>query len=169
MTKQQPAASARVPLQLSSEGIVSAAQIYRIYFHGPAYQVLDSAWRDGERIIGQMSEDLPRDHNPSQGPTLIGPRLIELCFQTAGLLEICEHNRMGLPLYVHHVSWSRPPELPVGPLFAVVTPDMAGEEFDAEVVDKQGNRYLQLTGYRTVTLPDKVDAEPLDALQNITV
>jgi acyl transferase domain-containing protein/acyl carrier protein/NAD(P)-dependent dehydrogenase (short-subunit alcohol dehydrogenase family) len=169
VTKQAPAASAGIPLQLSSEGIVNAAQIYRIYFHGPAYQVLDSAWRDGERIIGQMSGDLPGDHNPSQGPTLIGPRLIELCFQTAGLLEISDHNRMGLPLYVHHLSWSRPPELSLGPLFAVVTPDMAGEKFDAEVVDTQGNRYVQLTGYRTVTLPDNVDAEPLRALQNVTV
>ena len=169
VTKQAPAASAALPLQLSSEGIVNAAQIYRIYFHGPAYQVLDSAWRDGERIVGQMSEDLPGDHNPEQGPTLIAPRLIELCFQTAGLLEISEHNRMGLPLYVHHVSWSRPPELPVGPLFAVVTPDVAGEKFDAEVVDTQGHRYLRLTGYRTVTLPDNVDAKPLHALQHVTV
>ena len=76
---------------------------------------------------------------------------------------------MGLPLYVHHLSWSRPPELAVGPLFAVVTPDMAEGKFDAEVVDKRGNRYLQLTGYRTVILPDSVDAEPLHALQNVTV
>ncbi len=169
VTKQAPAASSGMTLQLSSDGIVNAAQIYRIYFHGPAYQVLDNAWRDRERIIGQMSEDLPGDHNPSQGPTLIGPRLIELCFQTAGLLEISEHNRMGLPRYVHHLSWSRAPELAVGPLFAVVTPDMAGEKFDAEVVDTQGNRYLQLTGYRTVTLPDNVDAEPLQALQSVSV
>ena len=168
MTKQPPEASAGLPIRLSSEGIVDAAKIYRIYFHGPAYQVLDRAWRDGERIIGQMSEDLPSDHNPSQGPTLIGPRLIELCFQTAGLLEISEHNRMGLPLYVHRVSWSRAPELAEGPLFAVVTPDTKGEKFDAEVVDTQGNRYLRLTGYRTVTLPDSVDAEPLQALQHVT-
>ena len=168
VTKQPPEAFAGVPLRLSSEGIVDAAQIYRIYFHGPAYQVLDHAWRDGEQIVGQMSETLPSDHNPSQGPTLIGPRLIELCFQTAGLLEISEHNRMGLPLYVHHVSWSRVPELAQGPLFAIVTPDTAGEKFDAEVVDTQGNRYLQLTGYRTVTLPDSVDAEPLHALQHVT-
>ena len=168
VTKQPPQSFAGVPLRLSSEGIVDAAQIYRIYFHGPAYQVLDHAWRDGEQIVGQMSETLPSDHNPSQGPTLIGPRLIELCFQTAGLLEISEHNRMGLPLYVHHLSWSRVPELTQGPLFAIVTPDSAGEKFDAEVVDTQGNRYLQLTGYRTVTLPDSVDAEPLHALQHVT-
>ncbi len=168
VTKQPLEARAGLPVRLSSEGIVDAAGIYRIYFHGPAYQVLDRAWRDGDRIIGRMSVDLPSDHNPSQGPTLIGPRLIELCFQTAGLLEISEHNRMGLPLYVDQVSWSRPPELAEGPLFAIVTPDTAGEKFDAEVVDTQGNRYLSLTGYRTVTLPDSVNAESLRALQHVT-
>jgi len=167
LTKQPPEASAGAPIRLSSEGIVDAAGIYRIYFHGPAYQVLNRAWRDGDRLIGQMSEDLPSDHNPSSGPTLIGPRLIELCFQTAGLLEISEHNRMGLPLYVHQVSWSRVPELAEGPLFAVVTPDAKGESFDAEVVDTRGNRYLRLSGYRTVTLPNSVDAEPLHALQHV--
>ncbi|HEY4934893.1 MAG TPA: SDR family oxidoreductase [Terriglobales bacterium] len=168
VSKQPPEATAGLPFRMTTEGIVDAAQIYRIYFHGPAYQVLDSAWRDGERIIGQMSVDLPSDHNPAQGPTLIGPRLIELCFQTAGLLEISEHNRMGLPLYVHQLNWSRAPELAEGPLFAIVTPDTAGEKFDAEVVDAQGNQYLRLTGYRTVTLPDSVDAEPLQALQHVT-
>jgi len=168
VTKQPLQASAGLPLKLSSEGIVDASRIYRLYFHGPAYQVLDRAWRDGDLIVGQMSEDLPNDHNLSQGPTLIGPRLIELCLQTAGLLEISEHNQMGLPLYVHQVRWSRAPELADGPLFAVVTPDTAGGKFDAEVVDAQGNRYLRLTGYRTVTLPDSVDAELLHALQNVT-
>jgi hypothetical protein len=167
VTKQPLEAAAGLPLRLSSEGVVDAAGIYRIYFHGPAYQVLNRAWRDGDLIIGQMSEDLPSDHDPSQGPMLIGPRLIEVCFQTAGLLEISEHNRMGLPLYVHQVSWSRAPELAEGPLFAVVTPDAKGESFDAEVVDKRGNRYLQMSGYRTVTLPDSVDAEPLHALQHV--
>jgi len=167
-TRQPPEASAGVPLRLSSEGIVDAAKIYHIYFHGPAYQVLDRAWLDGEVMICQMSEDLPSDHDPSTGPTLIGPRLIELCFQTAGLLEISEHNRMGLPLYVHQVIWSCTPELAAGPLFAVVTPDASGEKFDAEVVDTRGNRYLRLTGYRTVTLPDSIDAEPLQALQHVT-
>jgi hypothetical protein len=167
MTKQAPIASAGLPLRLTSDGTVDAAAIYRIYFHGPAYQVLDLAWRDGDQIIGQLSMGLPTDHNSSEGPTLISPRLIELCFQTAGLLEISEHNRMGLPLYVQHVSWSRSPETSVGPLFAVVTPDIAGEKFDAEVVDTRGNQYLRLTGYRTVALPNRVNAEPFHALQNV--
>ena len=75
---------------------------------------------------------------------------------------------MGLPLYVQQVNWSRVPELAKGPLFAIVTPDATGEKFDAEVLDTQGNRYLRLTGYRTVALPDGVDAESLQALQTVT-
>ncbi len=168
VAKQPPEASAGPVFRLSSEAIVDAARIYRIYFHGPAYQVLDHAWRDGEQIIGQMAQGLPSNHQPSDRPTVAAPRLIELCFQTAGLWEISEHSRMGLPLYVHQVRWSRAPEHAEGPLFAVVTPDTSGEQFDAEVVDTRGQRYLRVTGYRTVTLPDSVDAEPLQALQSVT-
>ena len=32
--------------------------------------------------------------------------------------------------------------------------------FDAEIVDSNGNKYLQLAGYRTVVLPDAMNAEP---------
>ena len=168
VAKQPPESSAGPVLRLSSQAIVEAASIYRIYFHGPAYQVLDHVWRDGDLIIGQMAQGLPSNHQPSEGPTLAAPRLIELCFQTAGLWEISERSRMGLPLYVHQVRWSRAPEPAEGPLFAVVTPDISGEKFDAEVVDARGKRYLRLTGYRTVTLPDSVDAGRLHALQNVT-
>ena len=145
VAKQPPEASAGPALRLSSEAIVDAARIYRIYFHGPAYQVLDHAWRDGEQIIGQMAQGLPSNHQPSDQPTLAAPRLIELCFQTAGLWEMSEHNRMGLPLYVHQVRWSRAPELAEGPLFAVVTPDAPAKSSMPRSWIQQGTRYLRLT------------------------
>ena len=47
----------------------------------------------------------------------------------------------------------------------MVTPDPDRGSFDAEVVDAKGNRYLHLSGYRTVAVPNAVDAEPLKALQ----
>ena len=50
-------------------------------------------------------------------------------------------------------------------LYAVVTPDPGRGSFDAEVVDTKGNRYLHLSGYRTVAVPNAVDAELLKALQ----
>jgi hypothetical protein len=97
----------------------------------------------------------------------MAPRLIELCFQTAGLWEMGVHNRMGLPLHVGQVCWSRSPQVAEGPLYAIVTPDEQQESFDAEVIDTAGNRYLQVSGYRTVALPNSVDLEPLRAMRPV--
>jgi acyl transferase domain-containing protein/acyl carrier protein len=168
VTRRPPEAVTGAELRLSTESIVDSARIYRIYFHGPAYQVIDRAWRDGNRIVGQMAQGLPNNHVPEGQPTLAAPRLIELCFQTAGLWEIGNHNRLGLPLHVGQVSWSRTPESPKGPLFAVVTPDEQRGSFDAEVIDAEGNRYVRLTGYRTAALPQNVDGTPLQALHAVT-
>ncbi len=124
--------------RLSAEAIVEAAQIYRIYFHGPAYQVLERAWWDGERMIGEMARALPGNHQPSDRPTLMAPRLIELCFQTAGIWEMGAHSRMGLPQHVQHVSCCARPQSAEGRLYAVVTPHPEQGTFDAEVVDADG-------------------------------
>jgi hypothetical protein len=78
-----------------------------------------------------------------------------------------EQSRMGLPRKIVRVSTRRIQDPIEGPLFAVVTPDPANASFDAEVVDAAGNRYVQLTGYQTVALPDQVDAEPLKALHAV--
>ncbi|HKT88952.1 MAG TPA: SDR family NAD(P)-dependent oxidoreductase, partial [Candidatus Sulfotelmatobacter sp.] len=75
--------------------VIKAPDIYQIYFHGPAYQVLQNAWWNGEHMVGLMAEKLPANHFPPGLPTSISPRLVELCFQTAGLWEIGTENRMG--------------------------------------------------------------------------
>ena len=51
-----------------------------------------------------MAKGLPDNHHPSELPTLMAPRLIELCFQTAGLWEMGVQGRMGLPLHIDRVS-----------------------------------------------------------------
>jgi hypothetical protein len=145
--------------------IIEAADIYRLYFHGPAYQVLERAWWDGKQIVGLMARNLPDNHYPSELPTLMGPRLIELCFQTAGIWEMGVQSRMGLPQHIDRVSLLRSPDLAEGRLYGVVTPNQAQGSFDAEVVDAAGNRYVQLKGYRTVAVPNSIIGEPLKALQ----
>ena len=100
MEKQaSKAVTGEVP-RLTAENVVPAAQIYRTYFHGPAYQVLERAWWDGVRMIGEMAVSLPDNHQPSDRQLLMAPRLIELCFQTAGLWEMAVHSQMGLPQHV---------------------------------------------------------------------
>jgi hypothetical protein len=153
---------------LPSGPSVDAADIYRVYFHGPAYQVLKRAWWDENGAIGEMAAELPDNHHPNDQPLAIAPRLIELCFQTAGLFEMAVQHRMGLPLHVDRVSLYREPAAG-GPLFAVVTPDPAKGGFDADVVDRNGNRYLHVSGYRTVVFREEVDAGMFLLAQTATV
>jgi len=146
--------------------IVDAADIYRLYFHGPAYQVIERAWWDGKRIVGLLAKNLPENHHPAELPTLVAPRLVELCFQTAGVWEMGVQGRMGLPRHIDRVSLLQPvSELADGRLYALVTPNPGLETFDAEIVDAAGNRYLQLSGYRTVAVPGAVDSARLKTLQ----
>ena len=125
LTKETPDAVTVPALNLPAGHIIEATDIYRLYFHGPAYQVIERAWWDGRRMIGLMARDLPPNHLPSEMPTEISPRLIELCFQTAGLWEMGIQGRMGLPQHIDRISSSLPPALiPAGTrLYAVVTLD----------------------------------------------
>jgi len=165
MTKLAPAEVAPKQAATTGGGQIEAADIYRIYFHGPAYQVMHHAWRDGNRIVGQMATSLPTDHQPVDRPTVMAPRLIEFCFQTAGLWEISVDGRMGLPRHVERVCLLRSMENASGPLYAVVTPDPEQSVFAVEVVDAAGNLYLQMNGYKTIALPDSISTELLKALQ----
>jgi hypothetical protein len=97
----------------------------------------------------------------------VAPRLIELCFQTAGVWELGMLGRMGLPQRVHQVSLFQSQNAAASRLYAVVTPDEVRGTFDAEVLDQKGNCYLRLTGYQTVALSDAVDKENLKSLQAI--
>ena len=139
--------------------------IYGIYFHGPAYQVLEKAWKADGRVVGRMPSRLPDHHGPRELPTVMAPRLIELCFQTAGIWEMGTTGKMGLPLHVDRVQTLRSPDEAQGPLFAVVTPEPESGAYSAEVVDEKGGVYVNLTGYRTIEAPDGVDEAKLAPLR----
>ena len=93
--------------------VVEAGDIYRIYFHGPAYQVLDRAWTADGAVIGRLAEELPPDHRPEDRALATRPRLLELAFQTAGVGEIGTTGTMALPMTVGRVAFAsgggRPP------------------------------------------------------------
>jgi acyl transferase domain-containing protein/NAD(P)-dependent dehydrogenase (short-subunit alcohol dehydrogenase family)/acyl carrier protein len=163
----EPALSAAVTQP--SGPAVEATDIYRAYFHGPAYQVVERAWRDGNSIVGRMAKGLRNNHEPAALPTHFAPRLIELCFQTAGLWELGVLGRMGLPQFVRHVSVLRAPELAETRLHARATLHAQEGDFDAEVVDEKGNCYLQLRGYRTIALPATVETGQLRVLQSVLI
>jgi NAD(P)-dependent dehydrogenase (short-subunit alcohol dehydrogenase family) len=165
LTKQKPEAGIQAPLGIIEGNVIEARDIYRLYFHGPAYQVLERAWWDGHRLVGLLANNLPANHLPTQFLTIMEPRLIELCFQSAGLWEMGVQGRMGLPQHIDRISSSPAPQDSATRLYAVVTRDPDRNSFDAEVVDLQGNQYLHLNGYCTASVPNSIDDERLKALK----
>jgi len=136
---------------------IDRERIYRVYFHGPAYQVIERVGVVGDQAVALMTDGLPPNSAPDM-PMLTAPRLIELCFQTAGMWEMVTHRAMALPAAIESVIIYRQPESAEGRrLYALVTAIENGSSYDAHVVDTDGNVYVELRGYRTVRLPGEVN------------
>jgi len=143
-----PAAEARV---------VGRADIYALYFHGPAYQVLERVLLEEGRAIGVMAADLPPASAPAGADQLVDPLLVELCFQTAGIWQAAFQGVLALPAEVETLNVYREPPAAGTALYAVVTPVADGSAFDAQVRDAAGLVYVALRGYHTVALPGRVE------------
>jgi hypothetical protein len=136
---------------------ILADDVYRIYFHGPAYQVLERAGVQDNQAIGLLTADLPPNTNPADAASVLAPRLIELCFQTAGVWDIKTTDTMALPLGLSSVTaYKQPSEANGSRLYALVTALDGGAAYHAQVVDESGAVFIDLKGYRTVDLPGNV-------------
>jgi hypothetical protein len=143
--------------------MADASDIYRIYFHGPAYQVIGNAWINGGDIVtGRMADGLPPNHEPLELPLAAAPRHVEACFQTAGLHELVTAGTLGLPLAVSRIRPLAAP--PSAGCHVLVRPRPDGA-YDADVVDDKGNICLRLEQYRTIALPGGPDADALATLR----
>jgi hypothetical protein len=154
-------AATTMPIITPTLRILGAADIRKVYFHGPSFQVLEAAWTDGRRVIGRFAGGIPDAHVPSDAPLVTSPRLIELCFQTAGVFELGTSGRLALPAGVARIELLADPGSGQGPFFAVVTPIPDGRGFDAEVLDSKGRKLIQLLGYRTIASPIEIDSSLL--------
>jgi NAD(P)-dependent dehydrogenase (short-subunit alcohol dehydrogenase family)/acyl carrier protein len=149
--------------------------IYRIYFHGPAYRVLSWVERSlGDSLNGAFAANLPPETSEPGATCVFSPRLVELCFQTAGVWEIGVTGQLGLPAALDRVSVRGipPPEVQ---LTAEIFPYSArsasdGEEelfFDAHVRDPEGRVYVELRGYRTSRLPEGLPEDLLAPFRRV--
>ena len=111
-----------------------------------------------------MAAPLPANHTPAALPTRIAPRLVELCFQTAGIWELGTTGRLGLPQHIDRLDLTCPVEAGNGRVFAMVSPHPETHSVDAQVIDATGHLLLALRGYRTVALPNAVDSALLAPL-----
>ena len=144
--------------------VLKAEDIYKVYFHGPAYQVIEEIRMKGEQMIGVFAENLPPNHTPENRSVFFMPRLIEHCFQTAGVHQLGVEGIMGLPASVRTFSafrqWDGKKKL-----FALVDKTDAG--YHAVISDDQGLIYLELDGYTTAELPTQMDAALLQPFSGL--
>jgi hypothetical protein len=147
-----------------SGSTLDAEEVYSFYFHGPAYQVVSAAWRAGDASVATLADPLPDNHVPSEQPLTTAPRLIELCFQTAGLWQAGLEDRLALPMRVGQARWSATQHAD-GPLRAVAHETSAGV-FDCVVVDSSGTVVARLDGYETVPLPAPIPESIAAALHD---
>ena len=92
-------ADTRLPagVQLGAQPAVNDADVYSLFFHGPAFRVIHSASSVGDGMLCEWRQDLPAWARGPVDPATADPRWVELCLQTAGLLEIATTQRMLIP------------------------------------------------------------------------
>ncbi|MBL0087597.1 MAG: SDR family NAD(P)-dependent oxidoreductase [Ideonella sp.] len=150
-----PTGQKTAPPGQAEGAVMTPQQVYAFYFHGPAYQVVASAWRAGELSVAAMADGLPPNHSPAELPLLTAPRPLELCFQAAGLWQAGLEGRLALPAHVDSVRVLRDPAKAKGPLHATARQTAPGC-FDCLVVDGKGQVIVRLDGYRSVPLPTPI-------------
>jgi malonyl CoA-acyl carrier protein transacylase len=133
---------------------ITADEIYRTFFHGPAYRAIERAAVQGDTAVALMAAGLPPDLAPADAHTLMAPRLVELCFQTAALWSVKTLSAMAFPLGIGAVTVYRQESESEGSrLYCIVRTAGRGATYDAQVVDETGAAYVDLRGYRTVSRP----------------
>ena len=133
---------------------IEASEIYKSFFHGPTYQVIERARVSEHECVALMAHDLGPNTEPVDAESVMAPRLVELCFQAAALWNTRVKNAMAFPLGFEAVSaWRQPAEAEGRRLYSICKTHNDGESFDAQVVDEAGNVFVTLRSYLTVSRP----------------
>jgi hypothetical protein len=144
---------------------VSQAEIYDLFFHGPAFQVVAGAQYQNGSMTCRLAPELPPSHRGRPPDSELSPRLIEFALQCAGLLELAESGRMMIPDAIARIERFRPLDVDHWkPLVAHATRSAATDPaidvaaIDVEVVDESGGLVLRVERYRTLPLPFPLNA-----------
>ena len=135
---------------------LSRSDIYSRYFHGPRFQVLGDVSRMGEDGVEvEPLTDRPQWLSGAGHEDFVTlPYLREAGFQAAGLWEMAELGRMGLPSGIDtlHLGEAIPVDVPV--LISVRRSAFgdSGASFDVWLHDGMGRIFEVMRGYRTATL-----------------
>ncbi len=147
---------------------ISAEDIYKLYFHGPSFQVLEGVQKDGDTVLGKLNKLIP-PFVENKDLMLSVPILVELCFQTAGIWEIGMDGALSLPKSIGNLRLFESKVNGI-PIFAQVKQEISGageRSFNARVIDSQGLVYLEIDQYKTSTLPYGVEKQLLVPIEKL--
>ena len=156
---------------------VSAASIYGLFFHGPAFQVVKSAFLVDSLLCSEYQTALPglfdcqnleTNWKPHKQPGCAGPQQLELCLQTAGLLDVATSARMMIPHHIERIDWHLGEKGPgAGALRAVARrclPNVANG-FDMVLGHPTGPTWALVKGYVCTPLPFDCDLAAIERLR----
>jgi hypothetical protein len=150
--KPKPTTDSAIKLELPKARSISIEDLYHVFFHGPAYRVVGELKLTEHGIRGKLNDKLPHALARADGVTVLAPRVIELCLQAAGALEIGYTGQLGLPSAIDrleiHGALSESAALSVD-----VRANPSGTGYDARVFDNRGRVLMEIIGYRTAQLP----------------
>jgi hypothetical protein len=149
----------------SKQKFVSAEDIYKLFFHGPSFQVLEAAQLSESTVLGRFNKHIV-GVSVEESDALMAPMLIELCFQTAGLWEAGATGILSLPQSLGSLKLYRQ-SLNGEAIYAQVNPHECDGKlsFDARVIDAKGNVYLELIDYRTSPMPYSAQKELVEPMK----
>jgi hypothetical protein len=146
---------------------LSGDEIYRLFFHGPAFRVLESAQKLEDGILAKLNPHLPA-LTAKECHLINNPVWVELCLQAAGICEIGRAGLLALPKAIESLKLlaTAPEDIE---LYAKVTQneDVDGRmRHDMRLIDISGNVYLEIVNYQTQTLPYVIEDERLRVIQD---
>ena len=160
-----------VVLKRAPPRTVSSQQVYGCYFHGPAFQVIRTAARQGAALCAESVTALPgwSDKLNRSGPAL---RLIEFGLQTAGLLHLATDGVMLIPKTIARIDRFAAADLGDGTAYvACAGLSRSGTGVDIAIATSAGAPMVSISGYHCEPLPfahDSAAVRSLAALLNAT-
>ena len=144
--------------------------IYAVYFHGPAYQVIDKAAVDDASVVALMADGLGPERQPGRGGGRHGAAAAGAAVPDGGPVAArAAGTRWRCPTGLDAARFYRQPEEANGKrLYALVDVREDGAAFDGRVVDEKGLVYAEVVAYRTVALPEKKTLQALRGTQHET-
>ncbi|MEA3307473.1 MAG: SDR family NAD(P)-dependent oxidoreductase, partial [Elusimicrobiota bacterium] len=137
---------------------INSEDIYKVYFHGPSFQVLDGIISlEKDKVLGVFKTPKMPLWQTKHEKLLAHPMAIEAAFQTCGYRDIHFESKMALPDSVDeiiiHDNERTTDKLYVYSVYKGVNSE-GKSAYDAFVFDEKGNIRLEVINY--VAIPTKI-------------